>query len=414
MRRQVWQNLAVGLFVAGVLAYGAYFIYKTSEESTILFNSFTIHTTMTNANGIKYYAPVRIHGIRVGKVETVKFSEDPGEDLVYVTMSIDADYKDLIAIGNPDDGAPAKDPNGIFAYLYISSEGLLGDNLLEIYAGKPDLAVAASKLAVWEEAARAIQEQWTEIGRDWDPVAAKPEIQPLNDRLLAELPNLGAGHVENGSFLRTKPGGAGLAGITESLDPTLLRVNKLLDAARTEPGLIHTLIYDPKGAELMDRLTKAVAEIQGLLSDIRTKPGGLHEVIYGSQLKAILNDLTGVSDKLKKAIGDVQGVTASVNQIIKGVKDKDLVSNLKGTLANVEEVTRKIKDGEGSLGMLVTDKSLYEDLQELLGGAKRSTVIKEAIRYVRSKNRKEQEQLNQMYPPPPATAPAAPGGTPKP
>jgi len=416
MRRQFWQNLIVGLFTLGVIAYGAYFVYQTSEESTILLSSVKLHTTMANANGIKYYSPVRIHGIRIGKVESVKFSVDPGEDLIYADMSIKSAYLPLIAISNPDPEAPVKDERGIFGYMYLSSEGLLGDNLLEIYAGKPELAAEAAKKAVWEQAAREIKLLWTDAGRDWDPVEAKPEIQDLYDHLLPRVANLDTGHLQDGSFMRTKSGGGGLAGITESLDPTLLRVNNLLAAARTEPGLIHALIYDPKGAELIGKLNGAVGEVKDLIADIRKGPGGLHEVIYGDQLKGILTDLKGVSASLKKAIADVQGVTSSVNVIIGDVKKKDLVSNLKGTLANVEGVTAKINNGEGTLGMLVTDKSLYQDLQELIGGAKRSTVIKEAIRYIRAKNRKDQEQLRAMEPPAPAPAPAAPdpGATPKP
>lgn len=415
MRRQFWQNLVVGLFTLAVIAYGAYFVYQTSEESTILLDSISIRTTMTNANGIKYYSPVRIHGIRIGKVESVKFSEDPGEDLIYVEMSIKSGYAPLIAISNPDPGSPVKDERGIFGYMYISSEGLLGDNLLEIYAGKPELAAEAAKKAVWEQAARELKQMWTDVGRDWDPVEAKPEIQELYDRLIAKVDNLDTGHLKDGDLIRTKSGGGGLAAITESLDPTLARVNILLDEARTQPGLIHALIYDPKGAELIDNLNGAIANIKDLIADVRRGPGGLHEIIYGSQLKEIMNDLTGVSESLKKAIADVQGVTANVNVIIDDVKKKDLVSNLKGTLANVEGVTQKINNGEGTLGALVTDKSLYQDLQELLGGAKRSTVIKEAIRYIRSKNRKEQEELRALEPlAAPATPAPAAGGTPKP
>ena len=423
MRRQFWQNLIVGLFTLGVIAYGAYFVYQTSEESTILLNSSTLHTTMNNANGIKFYSPVRIHGIKIGKVESVKFSEDPGEDLIYVEMSVRTAYLPLIAISNPDPQAPVRDERGIFGYMYLSSEGLLGDNLLEIYAGKPELAAEAAKKAVWDQAANETKLLWTDAGRDWDPVEAKPEIQDLYYHLIARVSNLDTGHIQDGDIIRTKSGGTGLAGITESLDPTLLRVNKLLDAARTEPGLIHALIYDPKGAELIDKLNGTVGEVKELIADIRKGPGGLHEVIYGNQLQAILNDLTGVSASLKKAIADVQGVTSNVNVIIDDVKKKDLVSNLKGTLANVEGVTAKINNGEGTLGALVTDKSLYQDLQELLGGAKRSVAIREAIRYVRAKNVKDQQDLKALEPqtapaPKPAPGPAPPpapasGNTPK-
>lgn len=371
MRKQFIQNLIVGIFTFAVLIWGMYTIYQTSEESTILLNKIQLRTHMTNANGIKYYSPVRVHGISVGKVESVKFSEDPGEDLIFVKMSVNSDYVGRIAIGNPDPQGPVNDPDGIFAYLYISSEGLLGDNLLDIYAGDPNRAAEQAKKYVRAWAARNVRKSWEEADKEWDELEARPEIEREYDELLMNVPNLEKGYIEDGMYLPTKPGGGGLAAITESLDPTLARVNDLLDAAKTEPGLLNTLFYDPKGKDLLHHIDGVVVEVQGLFTDVRQGPGGLHEVIYGSQLKDVLDD--------------VQGVIASV-------EERDLVGNIKGTLANVEDITRKINEGEGTLGALVTDKSLYEDLQELLGGAKRSVVIKQAVRYVKSRNRKEEAE----------------------
>lgn len=405
MRKQFWQNLIVGIFVAAVLAYGAYFIYNTSEESTMLLSKITLTTTMKNANGLKKYSPIRVHGISIGKVETVRFSDQPGEDLIYITMSVNSDYLGRIAIGNPDPEAAPNDPDGAFAYFYISSEGLLGDNLLDIYAGDPKRAGKAAQFAVRARAIREIKKNYEDTGAPFDEFAARPEIDQRYQELIKDVKNLSEGYVADNMYLRAKPGGGGLAAITESLDPTLKRVNDLLDAAKTQPGLVHTLIYDPKGKELMSNLNKTADQVQGLLSDVRQGPGGLHDVIYGEQLGAILTDLSHVSGKVNSALSDVKGVTGKLNSsmdnvkamiadlqaVVGDVKEKDIVGNVKGTVANVEEITRKIKDGEGSLGLLITDKSLYEDLQELLGGAKRSTLIREALRYVRSRNKENPE-----------------------
>jgi hypothetical protein len=389
--------MIVGIFVAAVLAYGMYFIYMTSEEGSMLFDKITLTTQMANANGIKRYASVRIHGIPVGKVESVKFSEDPGEDLIFISVSIDSDYVGRIAIGNPDPEAPANDPDGVFAYFFISSEGLLGDNLLDIYAGDPPRAVEAAKKSVRAQAAREIMLSWEAADKEWDDLSAQPEIEDIYQVLIQDV-DLSQGHIRDGMYLPTKKGGGGLAAITESLDPTLARVNDLLDAAKTEPGLINTLIYDPKGKELLANLNKTADQVQGLLADVRQGPGGLHEVIYGDQVGGVLDDLKGVSGTVNAALRDVKGVTESVEAVLASVEDKDLVSNIKGTLVNVEEVTRKINEGEGSVGLLITDKSLYEDLQELLGGAKRSTVIKQAVRYVKSRNRKSEEEARAITP----------------
>lgn len=391
MRKQFFQNLVVGIFVAAVLAYGMYFIYQTSEEGSMLLDKFEVETTMDNANGIKRYASVRIHGIPVGKIESVKFSQDPGETTIYIDASISDKYLGLVAISNPDPEAPPNDPEGIFGYFYINSEGLLGDNLLDIYAGNPELAPEAAKRSVRGWARREVKEDWAEMEKEWDEDTAQTEIQLKYEELLETVGNLDKGYVTDESFLRTKSGGGGLAAITESLDPTLARVNDLLDAAKTEPGLLNTLFYDPKGKELVHHLDDTVVNVRDILGDVKEGPGGLHEVIYGDQVASVLNDLKG-------AMGDVKGVTGDVQAVIADVKQRDIIGNVKGTVVNVEDITKKINEGEGTLGMLVTDKSLYQDLQELLGGAKRSTVVKEAIRYVKKRNKEQEEKAMSKTP----------------
>lgn len=392
MRKQFIQNMVVGIFVAAVLVWGAYTIYTTSEEGTMLFgNAITLNSHMTNANGIKFYTSVRVHGIPVGKVESVKFSEEAGEDLIYINMSLSNKYIGMIAIGNPDPKAPVNDPEGIFGYFFISSEGLLGDNLLDIYAGDPTRAADAAKKSVRAWATRNINEAWEAAGKEWDEVDAQPEIEQEYQELIINVPDLNKGYVADGEYLPTKPGGGGLGAITESLDPTLALVNDLLEAAKTEPGLINTLIYNPKGKELVENLNKTVAHVEVILGDARKGPGSLYEILYGDQLKKVLNDLTGVSNSARLALVDVKSVTGSVSDIMADVKKKDLVGNIKGTLVNVEDITKKINEGEGTLGLLITDKSVYEDLQEIMGGAKRSTVIRQAVRYVKGRNKQKPE-----------------------
>jgi len=51
---------------------------------------------------------------------------------------------------------------------------------------------------------------------------------------------------------------------------------------------------------------------------------------------------------------------------VKSVTDelKDAAPRLNRTLANLEEITTKINQGEGTIGKLVTDEEVYESAQE--------------------------------------------------
>jgi phospholipid/cholesterol/gamma-HCH transport system substrate-binding protein len=355
MRKQGLQNLIVGLFVFAVLVYGAYFVYQTSEESTILLHKVTLYTEMNNAYGIKSYAPVRVHGIPSGKVERLWFSEEPGVDTVYFEMSLSSNYVERVAISNPDPEAAANDPEGVFGYLKISSEGLLGDNLLEIYAGDPKRAGEKAREVIQKMARREVRARHEERGEAWnkDDPMVKAEIEQRAKEIASTVPGLDTGHIDDEFWIRAKGGGGGLAGLTDSLDPVLAKVTEVLDEAKTQPGLVHALIYDD---ELVESIKGTVASLDGTVSKVN-----------------------GLIGDLKPQVNSVVG------------KVDDAMVDLQGTLANVEDITRKINEGEGTLGALVTDKSVYEDLQAILGGAKRSEVVRQAVRYAKSRDKEEKK-----------------------
>jgi|GEM_PF-6222326 len=353
MRKQSLQNLIVGLFVFAVLLYGAYFVYQTSEESTILLHKITIHTRMNNAYGIKRYAPVRIHGLPVGKVERLWFSEEPGEDTVYIEMSMNSDYVGRVAISNPDPEAAANDPEGVFGYMKISSEGLLGDNLLEIYAGDPKRAGDKARGVIERMARREVRARYEERGEAWDKddPMVQAEIKQRAGEIAGTVKGLDTGYIDDEFWIRAKGGGGGLAGITDSLDPVMAELTEVLKDAKSGGGLVGALIYDQEIVEnlkgTLASVDSAVARVNGLVGD----------------LKPQVNNVVGKVD--------------------------DAMVDLQGTLANVQDITRKINEGEGTLGALVTDKSVYEDLQAILGGAKRSEVVRQAVRYAKSRDKKD-------------------------
>ena len=394
MRKQMIQNLVVGIFSAAVLAYGMYFVYQTSMEGTMLLNKITLHLVMNSAMGIKRYAPLKLQGIAVGKVEKIQFSTVPGEDKIYIDMSLDRSYVERIAIANPDPDAPAntKEPDGkmIFSYVAIESEGLLGDNLVQVYAGDPNRAKEVAWTRLKDAAVRMVKADWEKQNKTWDETAAQGAIKDKVNELSHNQVGLDSGHVEEGSYLRAKKGGAGLAGITDSIDPLVSSLSKTLDDAKTQPGLIHALIYDK---EIPDRLKGVLSSVEGIMGEVKNGTGNLHTIIYGDDIKKALNDVSKTTASIKGAIGNVQ-------KIMDDLEKKKVTDNIKNTLANVEEITRKIKDGEGTVGALITDKSLYEDIQAIMGAAGRSEVVKQAVRYAKNRGEKQQEKEKQKQPQP--------------
>jgi phospholipid/cholesterol/gamma-HCH transport system substrate-binding protein len=59
--------------------------------------------------------------------------------------------------------------------------------------------------------------------------------------------------------------------------------------------------------------------------------------------------------------------------------EQDVVLEVLDAGARLNSILAKIDTGEGTLGLLLNDPSLYEDLKQLVGGAERSTLVKTLI-----------------------------------
>jgi phospholipid/cholesterol/gamma-HCH transport system substrate-binding protein len=90
--------------------------------------------------------------------------------------------------------------------------------------------------------------------------------------------------------------------------------------------------------------------------------------------KNFAGNLAETSRNLKTSTDTLQEILLSV----RGVDPRN--NKLKKSLDHIESILAKIDSGEGTLGGLISDPTVHEDLKELLGGAKRSTVLKYLIR----------------------------------
>lgn len=106
-------------------------------------------------------------------------------------------------------------------------------------------------------------------------------------------------------------------------------------------------------------------------TDLFTKSGNLMEDIAKQFYKG------GEFDSLLK---NLNRLTINLNRLTEGVIETRTSEKLGGALSHSEAILKKIRDGEGTLGALINDPSVYEDLKLMLGGAKRSTVLKYFMR----------------------------------
>jgi phospholipid/cholesterol/gamma-HCH transport system substrate-binding protein len=117
-------------------------------------------------------------------------------------------------------------------------------------------------------------------------------------------------------------------------------------------------------------------------SDILSKGGNLMEDISkhfdkGGDIEALIKNLNKIAINLAVVTSEMQKSKSSLyHEAFYGSSG----DKLNKSMAHVESILGKINKGEGTLGALINDPTVYEDIKNLLGGAKRSSVLKYFMR----------------------------------
>ncbi|MEI6554953.1 MAG: MlaD family protein [Paludibacter sp.] len=104
-------------------------------------------------------------------------------------------------------------------------------------------------------------------------------------------------------------------------------------------------------------LTKSLSSIEHTTADL---------AVSSSQLKKMMNN------DMPKILGNVNGLTSDFKQISGNLKKIDLeatIASINHTIANLNLITDKINNGDGTLGMLVNNKDLYINLSNTASSA---------------------------------------------
>lgn len=133
----------------------------------------------------------------------------------------------------------------------------------------------------------------------------------------------------------------------ESLAATVGALQRIVEEVETGGGLLHGMVYGDAGSDTMAELRGAAQSLRSILTEIEEGSGTLHHLIYAKE-----------------------GQTTSAEAVGDAAR-------------RLDRVLRKIDEGEGTLGALVNDPRLYEELRLLVGGARRSTLLRTLIEYAR-------------------------------
>ena len=120
--------------------------------------------------------------------------------------------------------------------------------------------------------------------------------------------------------------------------------------------------------------TTATSELEGSLKEVKIaikKFGNAADQIEGlvvderQKLSRILSNVETITVNLKKSNDNVKAIVGNVKQITDDLVTSDfkgVITNAKNTLSSINSILEQAKSGEGTLGKLLGDETLYNEL----------------------------------------------------
>ena len=376
-----------GLFVGLALVLFGFVVLLIGKENRLFDRQVRYHAFFENVEGLKRDSPVWLGGLEVGRVVSISFSPDLGDKKIDVIIEMSKSFAARVRTD---------------CVARVGGRGVLGDKAIDISLGTAegdpipvngaipsgssgDLASILKNSGALMDNLMAASENVRKLTDSF----AEPEVAKNITSAIASTRNILAG-IERGNgalhALIYDPKGAAethrllvkVADVSDAAEKALTQVNLVLEGARTGDGALHALLYDPKAGKAVGALGDAAGELSILLHDARTtESGAIHQLVYGDA--------------------------------------RNLFKNLGEMSEDLKAISGKIRAGEGTLGALVVDPSVYDDLRTILGNVKRNKVLQELVRITVS-NRGAVDQIGRptdgrpvstVSPPAPPKAPAA-------
>ena len=342
------RQMKVGIFVLLGLAACFCGVFLIGDAQRLWAPKVTYRAAFLDVAGLKPGSPVRTGGLDIGTVTGVGHADNPGDGRIYVRMQIAR-----VEAARIREDTIAR----------VANKGLLGDKMIELSVtdGRtPELD--PSKLLKTEEptdmfaAANDLVSHAQHVIERLDPLAEK-----LGDPKFAE----------------------DIRKSTEDL-------RRIMDAVSQNDSVAHRLLYDAeegrKFSAMMSNFRDASGQLNSVLADakdvanqVKDGPGLAHAVVYDGALSA---NAAGALHEVHQDLQAIRTGNGLAHSIVFGDdSSQHMMANFNAMSDDLRHIVAGIKEGRGTIGALLVDPSLYEDLKSAVGNVERNQVLRALVRY---------------------------------
>jgi phospholipid/cholesterol/gamma-HCH transport system substrate-binding protein len=316
--------LLVGLVILAAGGGLMWFMMTTNKDTFADAQTYPLYADFDDASGIRSKTRVQANGIDVGKIAAIEHVRNSrGRLTARVTMRI---------------------ANTISVYadaqVRKAAESLLGDFRIDLDPGSPN----AAKLNPGD----AIQE-----------VHTLSDIDEIKSTLLHVAKNVNEITNSFSSVLSGPQGEGSLKNIMAKVESSITAIESTVQA------LQRTIAGNDK---VLGQIIQDIGHVTGSMAQIAAPGGDLLTVSHN--LSRISSKVDRMADTVQELLGGPEA-GAGANT----VANKEM-SNLRTTLEdlgdaihNISDITRKVDEGQGTLGRVVNDPGIADRVEETLDSA---------------------------------------------
>jgi phospholipid/cholesterol/gamma-HCH transport system substrate-binding protein len=342
------RQLKVGLFVILGLTLTMAAVFLIGDTRGLWEPKIRYRTAFQDVAGLKPGAPVRMGGLDIGGVTGVDHSSNSGDARVFVTLNVSKKESARVRADT---------------LARVVNKGLLGDKMIELTVGSPDAPAQDPKQLILSEEPNDVFSVANKVAAATEQAIERiaPLAQALGDpKLVADIKG------------------------------SIADLHSLLDATVHGDGTVHRLFFDHREADefsqLLVRLDGASTRFDGILADlqdvtvhVRQGPGIAHALVYDGEIS---KDAVGTMAELHEDLRAIREGNGLAHALLYGdTSSQHVMGNLNAMSDDLRAIVGDVRRGKGTLGALLVDPTIYEDLKSVVGNVERNEVLRALVRY---------------------------------
>jgi phospholipid/cholesterol/gamma-HCH transport system substrate-binding protein len=336
-----WTELRVGVVtIVSLVVLAITIVYVGSGGGSPWARKYELKALMSDINGLKPGAPVRVGGLEVGTVKHVDFDRKGG--MVEVTMKLDRRVQPRVTTKSEAN---------------LGSLGLLGEKAVDITA-----SVEGAPIEDGGYITAAAEDPFKGL------LAETSESTSHLNRILARMD---AGEGTMGKALRDEE-------LYNRMVDVSVRLQGVMNKLESPAGPLGRLVNDN---EMSRQLASSVKGIDSIVARVNEGKGPLGALSRDEELVA---DLKSLTSNLNEVAGKLHRGEGSAGRLL---HDDALFRRLDSVSARLDSLIGRVESGEGSAGRLIKDPEFYNnvngaatDLRSLIGD-----IRKDPQKYLRVK-----------------------------